>query len=347
MAAPKINVLVTGAGAPGGPGVIKALKQDPQLRVHGIDINPHASGSFLCDVFHIGPRATDEQFTPKLLSLCQTHSIAAILPLVTRELSAFAHARESFSAIGVTVVVPPPEMLDIANDKGRLYEHLHASSIALPQYRIVRDVEGLREAARVLGYPRSPVVMKPCLGNGSRGLRILDPTKSRASVLFQEKPNSTFSTLDDVISAIGSASVPELLVSEFLPGEELTIDCLVDHGRVVELLIRARDEIRSGISTAGRFLDQPDIAAYIANIVSTLPGLNGPIGFQVKRSTQGDFRLLECNPRIQGTSVAALGCGVNLPLLALNQALGRRTPQGRRKSNIGFVRYYEELFYEY
>ena len=44
------------------------------------------------------------------------------------------------------------------------------------------------------------------------------------------------------------------------------------------------------------------------------------------------YLLLECNPRIQGTSVAGLGCGVNLPLLAIYKALSLPPHKYKKKS---------------
>jgi carbamoyl-phosphate synthase large subunit len=73
--------------------------------------------------------------------------------------------------------------------------------------------------------------------------------------------------------------------------------------------------------------------------------LHGPIGYQFKKSETGEFRILEMNPRIQGTSVALMGAGVNLPLLAVEQELGIEREIPVVKWGTKFVRYYNELYY--
>jgi carbamoyl-phosphate synthase large subunit len=345
--ADRVRVLVTGAGAPGGPGIIKALRRDPDLSVHGADMNPLASGSFLCEAFHRIPKAADPGFVSALLEVCRGHGIAAIFPRVTRELFKFAEHACEFEEDGIRVIVSEQAALGVANDKGRLYAHMRAHGIPAPDFRIVTDAAGLEAAARTLGYPDRAVVMKPCVGNGSRGIRVLDPGRDRFQLLFGEKPTTLFSSLEEVLAVIGTRAIPELVVSEYLPGRELTVDCIAGGGEVLEMLIRTRDTINSGISTSGRFIGEPAVEAYLRRVVSSLPGLRGPVGFQVKESASGAFLMLECNPRIQGTSVAALGCGVNLPLLAVYQALGRPAPAGDRRERVGFVRHYDEIFYEY
>ena len=78
------------------------------------------------------------------------------------------------------------------------------------------------------------------------------------------------------------AEIPQMVVSEYLPGRELTIDTIVDKGVMMECLIRTRDSMNSGISTSGRFINDSVVTNYIESIVKTLPELKGPVGFQVK-----------------------------------------------------------------
>ena len=175
---------------------------------------------------------------------------------------------------------------------------------------------------------------------------MLDGTADRFDLLFNQKPTSIFSTLEEVMTSLGDKKIPRIVVSEYLPGVELTIDTIVKNGALLDCLIRTRTSINSGISTAGNFVDNKEVYEYVDKIVSSIPGLDGPIGFQVKKSAKGKYLLLESNPRIQGTSVAALGLGINLPLRAVNQALGVTLEKLPRNSGISFVRYYQEAFYD-
>ncbi|NJN33265.1 MAG: ATP-grasp domain-containing protein [Saprospiraceae bacterium] len=111
---------------------------------------------------------------------------------------------------------------------------------------------------------------------------------------------------------------PELLVSEVLTGEEFTVDTIVNKGKPILILPRLRSKMNGGISIEGQFIENQEIIQYAHQILSSL-SLHGAIGLQVKRAADGRFKILEINPRIQGTSVAALGIGINLPLLPSNK----------------------------
>lgn len=343
----KIKILMTGAGAPGGPGIFKALKAEENFDIYTCDMNSNASGRFLSPKnFSVVPAATDDEFIPKLLELCLRLSIDVVFPLVTMELFKLSETKNRFEEHGIKVIVSCPFALKLANDKGRLYTHLSNHNIRVPDFFVVDSMEDLAKRCLQLGYPAKPVVIKPSVGNGSRGIRVLDESCNRYDLLFNHKPSSLYSNLNDVVSAVENKEIPEMVVSEFLPGLELTIDTIVKNGVLLRCLIRTRDSMNNGISTSGRFIDNDNIANYIESIIATIPNLKGPIGFQVKESSMGEYMLLESNPRIQGTSVAALGLGINLPVNAVNIELDLEISSTYPSSGVAFSRYYSEVFHD-
>ena len=335
---------MTGAGAPGGPGIIKALKQGPFNLFTG-DCNSLASGRFLSDKFVELPQAGSKEFIPFVLKFCKENNIEVIFPLVTRELFKFAEHKEEFLSQNIRVIVSDYNSLSIANDKGKLYQHLYRHQIAVPAFEIATTLEELENAVRRLGYPKKPVCIKPTVSNGSRGVRVLQEDIDEFDLLFHHKPTNLFSTLDRIKIILQNRDFPELLVSEYLPGDEFTIDTIVHNGKPKLILPRKRSKMNGGISVQGTFIKHDAIIEYCETIISSLH-LSGPIGLQVKANSDGDYRILEINPRIQGTSVAALGIGINLPVLAILQEYTDicfdELPIEWGKS---FVRYYEEVFY--
>jgi carbamoyl-phosphate synthase large subunit len=340
----KVRVLVTGVGSPGGPGIVNALKKDSGLFVFGVDMNPEASGRAMCDEFSSIPSASEDGFISKVNDLCDQNNIEVILPLVTKELLKLSTYLEMFRSKGIVVCVSEYRALEVLNDKGALYQHLKSHNIDCPNFRIVCNEKEFIESLALLGYPERPVVMKPCVGNGSRGIRIISETNNGFNMLFNHKPNSLYSKLDPILEAIKGQKIPKVVMSEYLPGEELTIDTHIKDGKVSQMAIRTRDSLNNGISTSGRFIEDIDVRDYILSIVHSFSGLSGPIGFQVKRSSEGKFLLLESNPRLQGTSVAALGVAINFPLLAVRGKCDTTDWDMSLPKGIAFSRYYCETF---
>ncbi len=344
----KLNILITGAGSPGGPGIIKALiKSKNDFNIFICDCDENASGKYLLpEKFFKIPMASDEEFLGELLNFSRLNKIKVILPLVTLELFKLSKNKKIFSNYGIKVIVSDFNSLEILNDKGLLYMHLNSNDIRTPTFRLAKNKNELIKAIYELGYPYKKVVMKPRVSNGSRGVRIIDHKIDSLELLFNQKPGSLFTNLDNLLSNIKNSSLPPLVLSEFLPGKELTVDTIIRNGKLSEHLIRTRDQIRAGISTKGKFINNKKVTSYIKKIIKTFEGLEGPVGFQLKESSEGEYLLLECNPRIQGSSTSAIGLNINIPLIVINNALDRKTNFIKKNKDISFSRYYENIFYE-
>ncbi|RYZ48041.1 MAG: ATP-grasp domain-containing protein [Chitinophagaceae bacterium] len=233
------KILLTGAGAPGGPGIIKALKLAGHLLVTS-DADPHASGRALHAPFFQIPRADDAGFTDTILRLCLEQGIDVVFPLVTMELLRFAGTKEAFRERGIRVIVSDAESLTIANDKGKLYQHLQRQQIPVPPFAIANTVNELIDATTRLGYPYNPVCIKPTVSNGSRGVRVLQKEIDPFHLLFHQKPSHLFSTLEEITRILAERDFPPLLVSEYLPGMEFTVDAIVQDGVPKLILPRSR-----------------------------------------------------------------------------------------------------------
>jgi carbamoyl-phosphate synthase large subunit len=341
-----VNILLTGAGAPGAAGILKCLKQEKGFQIVAADANSNAPGKYLAKAFEPIPLATDVLFTDTVLSVCKKRDIRLVLPLVTRELIPLAMRKNEFEAAGVKLSVSPLSSLEIANNKSHLYQFLQWRGLPVPDFRVIETVAQFIPAVKELGYPDKPVCFKPSVSNGSRGFRIISEQVNELDLLFNHKPASFYITLNEAVRILSSGKFPELLVSEYLPGDEYSVDCLACHGKARLVAPRLRKRMINGISVEGEFVKEESIIAYCSQVIRELQ-LHGTIGIQVKKSVGGQFLILEINPRVQGSISAGLGAGINFPALAVKQELGLPiTPTELFvKWGTKFTRYWEEVFY--
>lgn len=338
------NILVTGGGAPGAPGILNALRADKNLNLFSCDVNAITAGTFLADNYFTVLRGDDSAYVKDLLAKCLERKINVIFPITTKELVPLSQHKELFSKNGIEIIVSDFSELVIANNKGLLYTHLQNRGIEVPQFHIVKTITNFEAAASSLGYPKNTFIFKPCEANGSRGFRIVDDSKTEHDLLFNQKPTSTYISYKKAIEVLSEQPFPELVVTEYLPGKEYTVDCLVYNDEIKFIIPRTREKMNNGISVAGTIEKNEEIIEYCTKILNVLK-LDGPIGIQVKYSLKNKPLLVEINPRIQGTSVACIGAGINIPLLAVNLKLNTATAIPQITWGIKFIRYYEELHY--
>jgi carbamoyl-phosphate synthase large subunit len=344
------RILLTGAGSPAASGVIRSLRLSPDLEftLIGMDCNPDAVGFHMLDKHVIGPRASDVSFIPFVLNFCAEQKVDVIISLVSDELIQLSVAREELLRGGTRILISSPDSLSHVIHKGRLYQSLQSAGMSVPEFRIANTSEQLIHALYQLGYPDHPVCFKPVVSDGSRGFHIVDGTADRFHRLFREKPSSAHIGEEELKRVLeGHTDIPETLVMEYLPYEEYSVDLLAADGKVVVAVPRLREATVGGITTKGLILMEQDIIDY-ATAVAEYFQLNGNIGVQIRRDLKREPKIVEINPRIQGTIVHCTAAGVNLPVLAVKLALGIAQSEDELKIHWGtrMTRYWEEIFYD-
>ncbi|MEF8729836.1 MAG: ATP-grasp domain-containing protein [Accumulibacter sp.] len=115
---------------------------------------------------------------------------------------------------------------------------------------------------------------------------------------------------------------PDLLVMEYLPGDELSVDCFSDYcGQLLFIGPRTRERVQMGISFRSTAVPLSDEVRRIAQVIHDSFQLDGAWFFQVKQDAQGRFKLLEFAPRQSSTMGLYRHAGVNFALLSLFNAL--------------------------
>ena len=345
-----ITVLVTGAGSPGFPGVVQSLRfvSEYDIRIIATDMNEEATGRFFADSFFLVPQASSQLFIEELLIICERERVDVLLPMVSAELPILANHQEDFARVGTKVSVSNSECITQVQNKGILYHMVRHAGLIVPNYTVVRTVQELEKAIGEMGYPQKAVCFKPIISDGSRGFRILDPSINRMKLLFFEKPNSTYISYSELFTILDKLpNIPELLVMEYLPGEEYSVDILADRGSVIVAIPRLRVATVNGITSRGALVREDDVIDYVSTIVHRF-GLHGNIGVQVRRDDAKIPKLIEVNPRIQGTIVLCTAGGVNLPFLAVKLAMGIPIESIEYQVQWGMRmnRYWKEVFFD-
>ncbi|MGQ9811727.1 MAG: ATP-grasp domain-containing protein [bacterium] len=338
-----ITVLVTGAGAPGIAGTIYALYNNPdgaRVKIIACDMRDNVVGKYLADEFFVVPPAENPAFAETLMQIAIEKKVDVILPQVTLELLPLAEAVQEFQRRGINIAVSSSTTIARANDKWLLLKAAEACKVPFPRTMLTRSKKELIEAVEILGYPQLKVAVKPRISHGMRGFRIISAKTWDVTRFLKEKPESVEISLKDLVGILENGKWPELLIQEFLPGPEYTVDAFC--GKTMAVAIpRLREEIRSGITFQTRVELRPDLQEYVLRLAEELD-LRYAFGFQFKLDSNGVPKVIECNPRVQGTMVTAVFAGYNVIWFAVKEALGEENTVHKctKHLNVKFLRYW-------
>ncbi len=78
----KIKVLITSAGSTNGVNVIKALREQKEIKLSliAVDMNPLAAGFFMAEKYYVIPKADAADFIPAIVKICRKEKIKIIIP---------------------------------------------------------------------------------------------------------------------------------------------------------------------------------------------------------------------------------------------------------------------------
>ena len=341
-----LTILLSAAGSPTMPGLIRCFRNNGErsIRIVGMDMSDDPTARYFVDEFYQVPVATDPNYSNAVLDICERESIDVYFPNISAEVSAVSKRLRDFERIGTKVSISNTDSVDIANNKLKTYKVLEKAGIPVPEFYEVRSVQDFIQFCLKLGYPSKAVCLKIVESSGSRGVRIIDCHKSRYEIFAHNKPNSFYTSYEDMISILKEAhQFDEMMLIPFFPGNEYTVDLLAENGRVLYEV--GRENIVSLMSIAQISVLSPNDEAYqICKDIVALLHMTGNVGFDFLKDENNRPVLMDINPRITATvSVIAAG-GVNLPYLRVKQLLSEKLPDVKPEYGVMLKRRYLETF---
>lgn len=339
-----ITVLLTSCGGPGSPGVISSLKmvKERKIKIIGCDMKPDASGLYMVDVPYTVPPIQSIEYVTKLIGIIEKERVDVLLPSSSLELIKLAKAREKIENAGTALAGPTLEQLKLIVNKEKCYGFLKYRGVSIPNYFVPRDLDEFKQAVYELGYPEELVCFKPVSGSGTRGFVVLRDNIDK-NLLLGSKFTHIVSNLDNICEILSKGEFPNLIVMEYLPGDEYSNDLLVDNGKSLFVVPRLRVKVKAGVSHVGVVENNPEVIEACKDIARLLK-LHGNANIQLKYSKDGGLKLIEINPRISGTIVLATAAGVNLPYYGIKLALGEKIPITEIKFGTKMIRYLKGIY---
>lgn len=341
-----LTVLVTACGAQFMPGLANCLKNNGErnIRIVGTDMSDDKTILQMVDAYYSVPSASSPDYIDKLLSVCKLEKVDVVLPFMSADLLPLIERKVDFEKIGTKVSVSDRHSVEITTNKYRFYEFLQKQGLPVPRFARISKASELVHACEKCGYPQNAVCVKATELSGSRGIRIINPHYSRYDLLFNEKPNSFYTTMDELFDTLNEReTIPEMMAMEFLPGIEGSVDLIADNGRILYMAYRESTAILHSIPQAGEVKNNEEAYEISRKVISALH-LSGNADLDFKNDSNGRPVLMEINPRIAATMQIFKESGLNFPYLRIKQLLGEELPTVVLKYGTKFKRRYLEMF---
>ena len=279
---PPKKVLVFPCGSEIGLEIHRALRFTPHVTLLGASSVTSNHGKYVYRDYVEGiPFVDAPDFIPAIAALVKEQSVDFIYPAHDSVVLKLAQHSDEMAC---TMIGSPLETCTVCRSKKATYARLEG---VVP---IPRRYTGPEENIEY------PVFLKPDVSQGSKGIALAQDRKALEAELEKN---------------------PDLLILEYLPGDEYTVDCFTDrHGVLHFVGARQRDRVTNGISVESHPVGGEEFDSIAKKINETLV-FRGAWFFQVRRASDGTLGLLEIAPRVSGGMGLYRNLDVNFPLLSI------------------------------
>lgn len=308
----RLNIAVTGLNATNNPApglnITRSIRkeQPPGTRLIGLTFDTLATGAYessLLDEVYIVPYPAEgeDALLSRLVEINKVARLDVIIPSLDAEVNLYSSLKTELRKLGIHMLIPDRAKVQLRS-KQSLYDFCKRNNFSTPRTRIVYEFSDI-EHDKTIGYPS---VLKGSFTDAHK----VD-TLEEASIFF-----------DRLTKEWG---LP-LVWQQFILGEEYDVVALADEksnviGKVVmkKFALTEKGKAWSAVTIGDKnILDMADAA------IKAL-GWAGPLEVElIKEASSGTLYVLEINPRFPTWIYLAVEAGQNLPLAAVNLALGKK-----------------------
>lgn len=281
------------------------------------DCSKDAPALYVADKYYIVPRMDSPEYADTLVDICKKENIDIIIPLQEDELILIAKIRSIFEEIGVMVALSDYEKVKLCRDKLELNNYLADAGIqSVPTYKA-------EEYCKSAG-DRINVFVKPRTGAGS-----VDTFHVHSKKLLE---------------ALIEEYDEQLIVQPDMSGREYGVDVYVDimSNEIISCFCKEKLRMRAGETEKSVTAMNPSVIELVSRAVKKI-GLVGPLDVDVMEHN-GQYSVLEINPRFGGGYPHAYECGADFIELICTNAVGHANKKITTEYKCGRVLKYSDVY---
>ena len=317
--------------------IIKAL--DPKIEIIGGAIDRNSYFLVKPDtvfrhkrvkqiIRHCNPLENLDKFKGEIIKTCNDFKIDGIMASGTSMTNSLSICKPDIekNTKAIAVVERYSKLKHLA-DKWLMYKVAVKLRINTP-FTILLD--GSNRMWSYIEKLKFPVVIKPRLSYAAIGLNTFETRKEMENWIgkFPEKLDGSH------------------IAQEHIQGALHDVTCCAQNGVAVSLLTQKRVKTLYDFGGGGIInmtTDEPEPKNYVKLILKRLRW-NGAAEFDFIRTNDGKYYLLECNPKIWGTTYLSVAAGVNIPQQAVDVFFKKKTVPRIEEYEVGLM--YKWIFPE-
>ena len=270
----------------------------------GTDMQISAPALTVADIKKTVPPVYADNYIDRTIEICCQHNIKALICLNDLELPILAKNKSRFESIGVTTIVSSEDVIDKCFDKFKTAKYIENLGLKSPKTFVnyTAAVEALKN-----GSLSFPLVLKPRWGSGSIGIEFVNDLLE-----LEETYAMLLKKVKKTILATASEGNEYILIQEKIEGLEYGMDVMNDLNGVNRgVSVKKKLAMRAGETDKAMTVDNEKIREIGKKLGRDLKHV-GNLDVDIFEK-DGEYYVLELNPRFGGGFPFSYEAGVNFP----------------------------------
>mgnify|MGYP002336035819 FL=1 len=280
-----------------------------KIRFHTSGFSNQCSKSLICP----DPQKYPDLYLKWLIETIQKEKIDVLFSMDDDTTNIAINNRQQLESL-CRLPIPPKNSYLIASDKAKTIQLAMKTGVPCPltvETNFSNDGISDKEILKLTSHMEYPLVIKPRISSGSRGIR------------FVQNHQQLVETLQ-----ISQHQYPDPLIQEFIPpGTKFDVClCYDTHHQLMASFIQKQIRnypIGRGPSTVHESAVYPELLEHAVILMNNLPWYGvADIEFMIDPRS-GQPKLMEINPRFWSSTHLAIRCGIDFPWILYQLAMGK------------------------
>jgi glutathione synthase/RimK-type ligase-like ATP-grasp enzyme len=307
-----LSILIPDGESLLAPYVVGCLSQIQGWKTHILSDDPETLTRYPShkqDFLVRRKSGTYEEWTDTLRQIATRKKVDVVLPVdefAIRALSIYGHELASLTSIAP---IPKTNAFDLVADKWSSALFFKQNNLPAPDTIRYEPGRQFEQSLQSLSFP---VLTKPIHAAGGKGIQYWESLPGLRAHL--EK----------------SADPQKFIIQSFIDGFNTDCSVLCQDGRILAYTIQRElfpERLRFEVTQQIRFVHNEEVLRIAERLVGALQW-SGAAHIDMRFDLQnGQYKILEINPRYWATILGSMKAGVNFPYLACLASLGLEFPQ--------------------
>jgi carbamoyl-phosphate synthase large subunit len=273
---------------------------------------------YFVDCFAVLPPVRDEVFPDSLCSFIEAVEVVGLMLWNNHDFRPIAAIRNRLERMGVRVLIPPVDLIDVCFDKRKMAVFLKENRLPTPE--VHEDIDAILRKGS-LPYP---LIVKPYDGAGNMHVYQVANTDELAIV---------------------RRWVPHAIAQRYILGTHYTVDVFNDMtGTPISVVPRRRIKVRDAEVVIAQVEMKPIIIEIVRKLAAAF-GEPGPMNVQLIEDENGKAYVIDMHPRIGGGTDLTIQAGAPFHAWTAQLLLGKPiNPKHTVQDGLIMTRYFASVF---